>query len=269
MDATPYVFTGRYLWGDEGCYAELDDNYNWDEMIEAVYAHKAVKCVLFDEYGLNPLTLQLAKAYDDDGYVVFSAIDEGTYLWEAIIYRYDNDVRLSYSHLVGCHPQPLSEEEKAQARENIGVDDGKYELIETVTIETVSYVSRTNEPNGTPYNFSAVFFHILVPAGETNPSGTMLFYSDEKSSNYFAHRWTAATTDTSAPNSYAGRVYRDRGIWCWYLPGEFKKNDSSPIVYESTRADISDIVNEKTIRKILFNYQFPVGTVINIYGVRA
>lgn len=143
----------------------------------------------------------------------------------------------------------------------------KYELIETITMETAATLTRTAEPDGTPYNFEAMFFHVLIPAGAEVTNGSFLFYNSTGAN--FIHRWTAAITAGTEPVSFAGRVYRSNGIWCWYLPNEFKANGSSPLLYDTTKTNIGDIVNDDMIKKIVFTHTFPAGAVINIYGVRS
>lgn len=81
-----YVFTGRYIWGEDGYSVELDDNYDWDVMIEAVYANKLVNCILWNDDGLYPIVFHLSRSYDDDGYVVFSAVEEGRAYWVLTLY---------------------------------------------------------------------------------------------------------------------------------------------------------------------------------------
>lgn len=181
----------------------------------------------------------------------------------------NDDIYFDISYCVSAaESQTFTDDQKALVRENIGAAKaGKYELIETFTFEQTSTFSRGQEPDGTPYNFEALFFHIVIPAGTNVTDGSFWFY-DTKGTN-FAHRWTAAATANEQPLIYHGRIYRSNGIWCWYLPGEFRANGSSPIMYDEVRGNITDIVNDKKIGSIWFAQTFPVGTVINIYGVRA
>lgn len=165
--------------------------------------------------------------------------------------------------------QTLTEEQKTNARKNINAaKTDRYALIETITMAEEAQLDRSAEPDGTPYNLEAVFFHILVPAGVAMPSGSVFFYGKGKST-YFTYRWTASASAGEDPLAFHGRVYRDKGIWCWHIPGEFRKYNSSPQLLDTTRTDIGDIVNEDLIGRIYFNHKFPAGTVIQIYGVRA
>ncbi len=53
-----------------------------------------------------------------------------------------------------------------------------YRLIETVTVETAENLLLQTEPDGTPYNFEAVYMEITLPANTSFPGCNMKFYKD-------------------------------------------------------------------------------------------
>lgn len=66
-------------------------------------------------------------------------------------------------------PQTLTAEQQAVARGNIGAQeqDGVYELIETITVEedNITTINRTQEPDGTPYNFTELLVLLTMNKG--------------------------------------------------------------------------------------------------------
>lgn len=52
-----------------------------------------------------------------------------------------------------------------------------YRLIETVTLDTETELVRNAEPNGTLYNFDAVYLEIMLPANTTFPGCNLKFYT--------------------------------------------------------------------------------------------
>lgn len=86
--------------------------------------------------------------------------------------------------------QALSDEQKLQARQNLGLP-GQYELIEDVTLEeNVSSFSRNADPNGEAYDFSAVRILVSVPAYASAPSYNQMIISlsSRKTSSMIYHQ---------------------------------------------------------------------------------
>ena len=81
-----------------------------------------------------------------DLYVCISA-EPNNYIWKMI---YNPDL-----HYTKAEVDAIIEENAA--------DDGIYELIETITIEeAISVISRSAEPDGTPYNFKKMCFRCAI-----------------------------------------------------------------------------------------------------------
>lgn len=145
-----------------------------------------------------------------------------------------------------------------------GADD-KYELIETVNIteeETVA-ITRNAEPDGTPYSFKDVFISVQWNniKGD-NTSIQLMVKTTEGSKNFFA-----ATAKTSTASGYTFirtlRVYNH--ILCLFPATTSNlgigSNLSMPIGYLETEKPIDELTLKFTT--------FPIGAVIEIWGVRA
>lgn len=53
-----------------------------------------------------------------------------------------------------------------------------YRPIETITFETSQVLSKNAEPDGTPYNYDAVYVDVMLPAGAAFPGCNMKFFSN-------------------------------------------------------------------------------------------
>lgn len=72
-----YIFTGSYTTDDDGYYeVTLNDDYSWDDMVDAINANMHVGCVLWDDGGEYPVFLTLGTPFLSDGYVVFASYSE-------------------------------------------------------------------------------------------------------------------------------------------------------------------------------------------------
>ena len=174
-------------------------------------------------------------------------------------------------------PQTLNEEQQAQARENIGAVDeayvdnavkGKtYALIEEFTLEEeVTSIVRTNEPDGTPYNFSAIRVYVKAPAN-TSLTGTKSanWFTKDSAGNFqvFLFLRTVGKTerrtvlvarnDGGRHEIYAGSSEGANTTECNIRPHTFINEWANVAHFE---IDIDDEVT------------FPIGTKITIYGIR-
>ena len=72
-----YIITGSYTTDDDGYYeVTLNDDYSWDDMVDAINANMHVGCVLWDDGGEYPVFLTLGTPYLSDSYVVFASYSE-------------------------------------------------------------------------------------------------------------------------------------------------------------------------------------------------
>ena len=75
-----------YTHNDDNTYdVTLDDNYNWYDLVYAIQENKVASCVLWDEGRVYPMFLTAFAPSLDDGYVVFSALNEGGGVYELYV----------------------------------------------------------------------------------------------------------------------------------------------------------------------------------------
>lgn len=162
--------------------------------------------------------------------------------------------------------------EQKAARERMGVDKA-YELIETITADGTAIVERTQEPDGTPYNFVAVKATITSPKALSDRKivyarifcgqiSSSTFSSFEANSNYFLR---ATYTWEKKHNIIAGTVNVSTNI--------YNTQDESGGDYSSARIIPDVIVADENFTKLkvysINNQPVPAGFLIQIYGVRA
>lgn len=164
-----------------------------------------------------------------------------------------------------------SAEQKA-ARERMGIDK-PYELIESIMTDEPAIVERTQEPDGTPYNFVAVKTSITAPK-KLPANVTMyarIFFGEESNSTYsmykenYAYFNRATYTWKRENNVLTGIVNKSAAIY--NLQGE---NGGD---YMETRTIPEVIMINENFTKLKFyaanNLPIPAGFLIQIYGVRA
>lgn len=142
---------------------------------------------------------------------------------------------------------------------------GDYELVESfVTAEELAYISRTQWPDGTPYEFKAMLIKMEVPAG--NGTGLInVAYNNE---------WL--TVARSSINSIAStlrwgwsKAMRERGLWvCQFSAGS---SEYAQAVYQM--AGYEEMIGHLPITRVVISAPtkeilLPAGTEIKIYGVR-
>ena len=156
-----------------------------------------------------------------------------------------------------------SAEQKA-ARERMGVDK-PYELIEEIVLEEEATVLRRTEPGGAEYNFSAMALKVEFPAVDKSGNipiefrlGTLLsiisYFINPYDKNALKYGFCRCWLD--------GTVYRTGWWTCVHNHGEFAYYYENPIMQNKYFASNGNI-NSVSIGAM------PVGTKIEIYGVRA
>lgn len=155
--------------------------------------------------------------------------------------------------------------EQAAARSRMGLDKS-YELIEEIVLEEEATVLRRTEPGGAAYNFSAMALKVEFPAVDKSGNipinfrlGTLNYINsyfinpyDKNASKYgFCRCWLDGT------------VYRIGWWTCVHNAGEFAYYYENPLVQNKYFASNGNITS------VSIGTPIPVGTKIEIYGVRA
>lgn len=94
----------------------------------------------------------------------------------------NDDIYFDISYCVSAaESQTFTDAQKALVRENIGAAKaGKYELIETIKLtEDTASIERTQEPDGTPYAFHAVYIKAKLAVGSASGSLRADFNGDQ------------------------------------------------------------------------------------------
>ncbi len=154
---------------------------------------------------------------------------------------------------------------KAVAQALSSVVNDKYELIETieVTEEGVSAITRNTEPDGAPYSFKDVFISVKWNSSKEDTAAIRLnIKSGEKSREFFSAT-AKATTNAAYTFVRTLRVYNH--ILC-----VFPATTTNLRVGSSLTVPIGYIESEKPIDELTLAFaSFPIGAVIEIWGVRA
>ena len=171
----------------------------------------------------------------------------------------------------------LTSEQQATAKEVLGIGTseptGTFELIETIDLLSlgtdVTQITRTQETDGTAYNFSSVIIKIYL--GFATVSGTVVFSADKNMNISFEQlapqgTQASAETDIVAENRNGAYMkYSYSETWTEVSLGEFKS--------EGKRIDTSITISTSNINKIVINWSvnggYYDGDTIKIYGVRA
>lgn len=167
--------------------------------------------------------------------------------------------------------------EQQAARERMGAD-GNYVLIEeTVLTEKTLLFERAQEPDGTPYNFSAIRLIVKFVPGQTN--GAFFCYGKNN-----GIRIVGGASQTLSMPSLSGNadfrsvaVFNTRpGYGCFYdCDVAAGSQGSAMMVTRSPNGAYTTTETEKKIQSISFYLylnaivQIIPGTEISIYGVRA
>ena len=164
--------------------------------------------------------------------------------------------------------QSFTDEAKARARENIGaVGKDTYELIESiVTTEECQQVTRTAEPDGTAYAFTKCLIRVVIPA--TTAAATVSMNISTSGGAWLAGYYKSSATRTNGTTNYLLEAYQSDGIW--------KDRSDCGNTYSSATMTVKNISDQsyKSIGKVVVSLStagvnLPVGTKIEIYGVRA
>lgn len=164
--------------------------------------------------------------------------------------------------------QSLSDARKARARENIdAVKKDTYELIESIaTEEECQQITRTAEPDGTVYAFTKCLLRVSIPA--TTSAATLTMNISTSGGAWLAGYFKSAATRTDKTTYYLLEAYQADGIWkdrsdCNNTYG------SATMTVKSTDTESYSTIGKVSISLSTTGVNLPVGTTIDIYGVRA
>lgn len=147
--------------------------------------------------------------------------------------------------------------------------DGVYELIETITLtEDTASIVRTQEPDGTPYALKAALVDISTPPGAGTGAVAFVFMSGVTYLGFVS--LGSAITATGAISS--GEMFLRHGRWNEEVTAAGDSAGTgamytyrSPVLLEASYP----VIDKIRLVASTSNIPLPVGTVINIYGVRA
>lgn len=174
--------------------------------------------------------------------------------------------------------QNLTELQKAQARENIGagqaekIEENKWELIDTIDFtESVTGLTLTEEPDGTPYNFSRMY--MLLEVKNTTMGGASLFYKYYAPNGRDTNLWGAYLGGMSTARDYhsAFEIYPECGYW----RAKAYKWSSSTSELGAVTTDNYQYFAKKSLEAspvvngIKISFTFPANSKITVWGVRA
>lgn len=144
---------------------------------------------------------------------------------------------------------------------------GNYELIETIEVTEDMVISRTEEPDGTPYNFKRV--RIWIETTATNFALARFTFRSAANLQINYHDFAAFSNKTSAQRCWC-EVYPNCGLWTNRQIAWTQYNG-----YATTQeyaGDFENVVTTEqapTIGSISTAAKVAAGTTIKIWGVRA
>lgn len=147
--------------------------------------------------------------------------------------------------------------------------EGVYELIEEITTtEELTSLNRTAHPNGTPYNFKAVYVAMVVPVAPT--AGNINIYS-RKSGSVIGLMGLSALHATASRivNYYTHQLH---GLWLTrggVCGGNYGSSDTHYFKDVPNLVVDIPVIDRLDISVVTSGTVIPAGTNIKIYGVRA
>lgn len=159
--------------------------------------------------------------------------------------------------------------EQAAARTRIGIDKS-YVLIERIVMSEQATFSRSVEPDGTPYNLLSVLCVVTIPIGEYDIGNNFFrVYSGNTLIGRGYIKYIKQNTSSMVGSQFCTQ---EEGYWKTYW-NDYNANNSV-INYKNNTNDYQygfkyRIKDYPTITQINYLQSLPVGSTIEIYGVRA
>lgn len=146
--------------------------------------------------------------------------------------------------------------------------EGVYELIETITVDEDMVVERTQEPDGTPYNFTSFAIRVKKPAnyGTTSYINAYVFFEKKNNAQLYVQEHKI---DNTSDNYFVAEVYRKLGYYvasryAWSLiTGSTSGLEAKALSFEKRVSDCGNIIRFNTLAKL------PAGFELQLWGVRA
>lgn len=155
--------------------------------------------------------------------------------------------------------------EQQAARGRMGLEK-PYELIEEIVLDEEATIDRVAEPDGTPYNFLALVIKSEFPASEKTGNVPINFRigTDNYLNSYFINPYDKTATKYGyCKIKLDGPAYRTGWWTCVHNQGEFAP------YYENPLAQNKLFTTDGNISGVGIITEMPVGTKLQIYGVRA
>lgn len=228
--------------------------------------------LIVNGYGRTGLTADSDVKYDE-----CIPVFRNTGMLKAYQSYLEIDKRQVVGNYVRYDEQPLSDEQKRQARENICAEEtGTWELIENITIEEEGVMSftRRTEPDGTPYDLRAIKVIIKYP------SSTNAGVFDFRCYNNSSPDRLLNVVVSHLKKSYASDNYRSSAVFVAtpkfgvYDVYGLYASQGGPMSYSGpANGEFQTVPATKKINAFSFfiyeNIPLDVGMSIEIYGVRA
>lgn len=143
--------------------------------------------------------------------------------------------------------------------------EGKYELIDTVTLAENAAIYMTTEPDGTPYNFSRIF--VKLTSTGPQPAATWNFDRNTGGSRMISCYMSAQSSESK---SYAGiQMWKENG----YFTGESYAWRAVATTYGATNhvgdANVFYTTDDRTIKAFRCDTAFNAGLKVEVWAVRA
>ena len=150
------------------------------------------------------------------------------------------------------------------------VPEGEYELIEKITVDTeISLLSRSQEPDGKKYDFKKIYIDIKTPQGSEKKVGVVSLNSNP----VVPIAYMTNQIETNANGAW-GKVFAHidvnvlRGYAACSINGESQLTWTNANLYMRGFGEIG-ITGIYYMQFFIISGKIPVGTVVEIWGVRA
>ena len=146
------------------------------------------------------------------------------------------------------------------------VEEKSYELIEAYTFTQEINASRSKEPDGTPYNFSAVLVKVMLNGGAMSQGANVHYFASQSASNAYkiASIWMG---QVSGNHTARHEVALDKGMWKVYYTN-LGTNTGSAQLYTFNTSTVGMMESEYPAIGHISIDKLPVGATVEIWGVR-
>lgn len=251
----------------------LDDNHytcshRADKIHEAVQSGKTV---ILDDISSGE-SMIYTLSYSDTisaRFVYFNVEDERANIYivdnkNTAYYEYRDIVTFSDGYLRANTPTE-DDQVANKAYVDNAVKGKSYELIETITLEEKSTITRSQEPDGTPYNFKQMYLALKTNAQGT--SGWLLFKNG--ATTIGGYYMGGGKADATSYNAVEIRL--DTGFWRTTWSDWGTNNlviNTQAYANERDYYPIKGVDEYPAITSVILQAELTAGTEIQIWGVR-